>query len=199
MPAAPGPPPSYGGAMTGADRERWDERYAIRDAVAIEAAGPPAAFVDLADRFPIEGLALELACGDGRGTAWLAARGLDVLAVDVSPTAVGLAADLLEGAGVTDRCRVEIADLDDGLPPGPPVDVLLCHLFNAPHLDVAVVDRLRPGGLLAVAVLSEVDAAPGRFRVPPGELLERFGASGALEVLDAAEADGVARLLARRH
>ena len=99
---------------------------------------------------------------------------------------------------MADRCRFEVADLDDGLPPGPPVDVVLCHLFNAPHLDEEVVARLAPGGLLAVAVLSEVGAAPGRFRARPGELLDRFGGRDGLELLDHREADGVARLLARR-
>ena len=180
------------------DRSRWDERYADRAPVPVEAVEPPSAFVDLADLFPVDGTALDLACGDGRGAVWLAARGLDVLAVDVSPAAVALAADLAARAGVADRCRFEVADLDDGLPPGPPVDVVLCHLFNAPHLDEQVIARLAPGGLLAVAVLSEVGAAPGRFRARPGELLDRFGGRDGLELLDHREADGVARLLARR-
>ena len=50
--------------------------------------------------------------------------------------------------GLSDRCRVEVADLDDGLPAGASVDLVLCHLFNAPHLDRGLVERLRPGGLV---------------------------------------------------
>jgi SAM-dependent methyltransferase len=180
------------------DRFRWEKRYATRGLVPVEAVGPPSAFADLADRFLVAGTALDLACGDGRGAVWLAARGLEVLAVDGSPAAVGLARDLAARAGVEARCRVEVADLDDGLPSGPTADLVLCHLFNAPHLDDAVVARLSPGGLLAVAVLSEVGAAPGRFRARPGELLERFGAAESLDVLDHREREGVARILARR-
>jgi SAM-dependent methyltransferase len=188
-------PRSYGGGVADDDRSRWDQRYAGRGSTPVDSIGPPSAFVDLADHFPRSGAALELACGDGSGAAWLAARGLDVLAVDVSPEAVSLARDLIDRAGQSERCRVEVFDLDDGLPPDPPVDLVLCHLFNAPHLDRALVDRLRPGGLLAVAVLSEVGATPGRFRAAPGELLDRFDD---LTVVDHAESDGVARLLARR-
>ena len=139
-----------------------------------------------------------MACGDGSSAAWLAARGLDVLALDVSPVAVGLGRRLVEELGVTGSCRFEVVDLDAGLPPGPPVDVVLCHLFTDPSLDRALVERLRPGGFLAVAVLSEVGAAPGRFRAAPGELVARFAGVEDLVVLDAAEAGGVARLLARR-
>ena len=178
------------------DRSRWDERYGDRAPVPVEAVEPPSAFVDLADLFPVDGTALDLACGDGRGAVWLATRGLDVLAVDVSPMAVALATDLASRVGVTDRCRIEAADLDDGLPSGRPADVVLCHLFNAPHLDGDVIAHLAPGGLLAVAVLSEVGASPGRFRARPGELLDRFGRRDGLELLDHREADGVARLLA---
>jgi SAM-dependent methyltransferase len=180
------------------DRSRWDERYYGRAPVPAEAVGPPSAFADLADRFPTRGTALDLACGDGGGAVWLACRRLDVLAVDVSPAAVALAADLATRAGVADRCRFEVTDLDAGMPPGAPVDLVLCHLFNAPDLDGDVVARLAPGGLLAVAVLSEVGAAPGRFRARPGELLDRFDGRDGLVLLDHREADGVARLLAWR-
>ena len=184
--------------MAAADRARWDERYAAREPLAIADVAPPAAFVDQVDRFPVIGTALEVACGDGRGAVWLARRGLEVIALDVSPEAVGLARDLVERAGASTRCHIEAVDLDDGLPPGPPADVVLCHLFNAPALDGALLDRLAPGGLLAVAVLSEVGAEPGRFRARPGELLDRFGSVEGLTVLDATESAGVARILARR-
>ena len=35
---------------------------------------------------------------------------------------------------------------------------------------LVLVAALAPGGLLAITVLSEVDAEPGPFRAPPGEL-----------------------------
>lgn len=88
-----------------------------------------------------------------------------------------------------------MADLDDGLPPGPPVDVILCHKFRDRRLDAAIVERLAPGGLLAISALSEVGAKPGPFRVTAGELPAAFAS---LEQITAEEGDGEAWLLARK-
>lgn len=178
--------------MSWADRTRWDARHTLRES---EPPGPPRPFAEFVDHFPTSGRALELACGGGSVAVWLAQRGLDVLAVDVSPVAVADAARLAESAGVTDRCRFAVADLDDGLPAGPPVDVLLCQRFRDPRLDAAIRARVVPGGLLAVTALSEVGAAPGRFRAAAGELT---GAYRGFDVITDGERDGLAWLLARR-
>ncbi len=78
--------------------------------------------------------------------------------------------------------------------PGPPADVILCHKFRDRRLDQTIIERLAPGGLLAIAALSEVDAAPGPFRVRPGELPAAFAE---LELVAAGEGQGYAWLLAR--
>jgi SAM-dependent methyltransferase len=173
------------------DRVRWDERYADR---APAPAGPPAAFSAHQDLFPSEGHALDLACGQGGAAVWLTLRGLDVLGVDVSTIAIERARELAADNGVGRRCRFEAADLDDGLPPGPPADVIICHKFRDRRLDAAIVERLAPGGLLAISALSEVGVRPGPFRVAAGELA---GAFAALEQLAAGEGGGEAWLLAR--
>jgi SAM-dependent methyltransferase len=138
---------------------------------------------------------MELACGLGRGAVWLARRGLDCWGIDVSGVAVGLARELAERNGVADRCRFDVVDLDDGLPAGPPVDVVLCHRFRDARLDRAIIERLAPGGVLAIAVLSEVGVGPGPFRAAPGELLRAFAR---LDAIAEGEADGEAWLLARK-
>lgn len=120
---------------------------------------------------------------------------MDYWGLDVSPVGIALARTLTSLYRLDDRCRFDVVDLDDGLPPGPPVDLLLCHLFRDPRLDGAIVERLAPGGMLAVAVLSEVGADPGEFRARPGELRDAFGV---LEIIDEGEGDGIARILARR-
>jgi SAM-dependent methyltransferase len=120
---------------------------------------------------------------------------MEVWAVDVSPVAIDLARQFASLSGVADRCRFDVVDLDDGLPKGPPVDLLFCYLFRDQRLDQAMMERLVPGGLLAIAVLSEVDVGPGEFRVRPGELRDAFGE---LEILDEGEGEGLARIFARR-
>ena len=181
--------------MSADDRQRWDGRYAAATPADGGAPSPPARLAAWADHLPVQGMALDLACGTGEIAVWLAGRGLAVQAVDVSAVAIDRARTLAAAAGVADRCGFAVWDLDAGLPPGPPVDVLVCHRFRDPRLDAAMVDRVRPGGLLAAVALSEVGGTPGRFRAAPGALLRAYAG---LTVIDAGEGDGEAWLLARR-
>jgi SAM-dependent methyltransferase len=177
-------------------REHWNGRYlALGVAPATRPGVPPPEFAHLEDHFPEHGDALELACGRGRGAVWLAGRGLRYQGVDLSPVAVDLARGLLSGYPFAHRCRFDVWDLDGGLPDGPPADVILAYWFHDRRLDSQIVGRLAPGGLLAVAVQSEVGVGPGEFRAPPGMLRESYEA---LEMIDEGEADGTAWLLGRR-
>lgn len=180
--------------MAEADRRRWDERYATKGSPPVSAVTPPNILASCAELFPTAGRALDLACGQGISAVWLALRGLEVLGLDISPMAVSQARDLAQRSGVGDRCRFDVVDFDDGLPAGPPVDVILCHKFRDRHLDQAIVGRLAPGGLLAIAVLSEVGGTPGPFRAAAGELPAAFAG---LEAIAAGEGGGHAWLLAR--
>jgi SAM-dependent methyltransferase len=180
--------------VTKEDRRRWDERYTSQGPTLVGAVGPPGAFAAHAEAFPTAGRALDLACGPGLGAVWLAGRGLNVWGLDVSPVAIAQARDLAEHSGVADRCRFDVVDLDEGLPDGPLVDVILCHKFRDRRLDRAIIERLAPRGLLAIAVLSEVGAAPGPFRAAAGELPAAFGD---LNLVAAGEGEGYAWLLAR--
>jgi SAM-dependent methyltransferase len=179
--------------MTAEDGARWDATYSSLD-VGLDEVAPPRVFASFERVFPTSGVALDLACGIGLASVWLARRGLDVVGVDVSGVAIARARDLAARAGLTDRCRFEIHDLDDGLPPGEPVDLVLCHLFNDPRLDPLIIERLAPGGLLAMACLSQIGGSAGTYRTHPGELLARFAA---LDVIVSGEADGRAWLLGR--
>ena len=181
--------------MSEQDRDHWDGRHAALGRAPVGETVLPAAFAAFEPMFPTAGLALELACGRGRLALWLASRGMQVHGVDVSPVAIDLARALLSRSGLADRCRFDVLDLDGGLPAGPPADLIVCHLFRDARLDRAIGERLAPGGLLAIAVLSEVGAAPGPFRARPGELRDAFRE---LELVAEGESEGKAWLLARR-
>jgi SAM-dependent methyltransferase len=195
------------------DRERWDQRY--RTAPAVMPA-PPEAIAgrpDLLALVPTAGRALDVACGAGAATVWLAGRGLSVRAVDVSPVALGRVRAAADDAGVAHRVETILHDLDDGLPvvveadavaadavADGGFDVVVCQRFRAPHLYGPLVHVLAPGGIGVVTVLSAVgrDGEAGPFHAPAGELLRAFDRPD-VELLEAVEADGVASVVLRAH
>jgi 2-polyprenyl-3-methyl-5-hydroxy-6-metoxy-1,4-benzoquinol methylase len=162
--------------MVAADGERWDARYANRG-LELEPA-PPDALVEagLIDRVPTAGRALDVACGLGAQSIWMAQRGLDVTALDVSQEAIDRVSGAAQGHGVSDRITAVGVDLDSGLPVDlTGFDVVVCQRFRNPRLYSGLVSRLRPGGLLVVTVLSQTGAsAPGPFHAPSGELRTAF-------------------------
>jgi len=183
------------------DRRRWDDRY--RGAPPAAAAVEPEAVSsrpDLCELIPTSGQALDIACGSGSTTLWLARRGLTVLALDVSPRAIDLVGQAARAAGVAVRVTAKAVDLDGGLPADArEVDVIVCQRFRDPSLYPTFVERLRPGGIGIVTVLSVVGLVdtPGAFHAPPGELLTAFD-RGDAEVLHERETDGVASIVFRR-
>lgn len=179
--------------MAEADRARWDGRHAL---LSDDVPRPPDGLWGGEELLPPSGRALDVACGRGATSVWLAGRGLDVDAVDVSPVGLAAGAATAERAGTGGRLHWWPRDLDAGLPEGcaGPYDVVVCQRFRSPALYPQLVRRLGPGGLLVVTVLSEVGEAPGAWRAPAGELRAAFGH---LDVLVDREADGEATLVAR--
>ncbi|NOT28158.1 MAG: class I SAM-dependent methyltransferase [Acidobacteria bacterium] len=116
------------------------------------------------------GRALEVGCGTGTNALWLAARGLDVLGVDLSPLAVDRARAKLGDAA--SACRFEVRDfLKD--PPQGVFDFVFdrgCfHVFDAPRerkrFAALVAGVLAPGGLW-LSLIGSTEGGP-RDTGPP--------------------------------
>lgn len=184
--------------MTASDAERWDARY---DGQPLAEPTPPDAVVasELDERFPTTGRALDVACGAGGQSVWLALRGLKVVALDVSPAAVAMTSAAADHYEVGDRVEAAASDLDAGLDEElGNFDVIVCQRFRATHLFDDFVNRLRPGGIAVVTVLSQSGADnPGPFHAPPGELATTFDRSDT-EVLFHAEAAGQESIIIAR-
>jgi SAM-dependent methyltransferase len=187
------------------DAARWDDRH--REAGPIDAMPPDPLGdrVDLAVSIPTTGTAIDIACGLGAQSLWLAARGLHVIALDVSPVAIDRVRAAADAAGFTDRLDARVVDLDDGIPEGTPsADVIVCQRFRHPQLYPSIIEHLAPGGIAIVTVLSEVGLSevglaqpPGPFHARAGELVTAFN-SDEVEILHASEADGTATIMVRR-
>ncbi len=183
--------------MSEIDRERWDERYRERE---VGAPSWPKTFARVEAHVPTAGRALDVACGQGNASLWLAARGLRVTAIDVSPVAISTLTERAEALGL-DGVTTRVVDLDVRPDDLGRFDLIVCHLFRDPSLDEWLIDHLADGGILALAALSEVGAEPGAFRVASGSLLSVFAAMqerGELIIIDHDEGDGVAWIACKR-
>jgi len=182
------------------DGRRWDERYAAMTSV--EARVPEAIerWPDVTSLLPSTGRCLDVASGPGAVTLWLAERGLDVTAVDVSGVAIDLLDAAASAAGTAEHVSARVVDLDDGLPDDLcDFDLIVCQRFRDPALYPAIVDRLRSGGIAIVTVLSTVGSTdPGSFHAAPGELADALRNDERCTILHHHEGAGICHVVARR-
>lgn len=152
------------------DRD-WNEHYAAGD-MPWDSGEPEDALVSVVEAGTIPpGKTLEVGCGTGTNAVWLAARGFDVLGVDVSPLAIEKArATLAEAAR---PCRFEVLDFLTDDVPGAPFDFVFdrgCfHVFDAAAVRARFAARvaglLVPGGLW-LSLIASTEGAP-RDTGPP--------------------------------
>ena len=101
------------------------------------------------------GRALDLGCGEGADSIWLAERGWRVTAVDIAPTALERAAANAAAAGVEERVDFRRHDLAHTFPGGD-FDLVSAHYLHSPvgfprdHVLRAAAGAVAPGGLLLV-------------------------------------------------
>lgn len=89
------------------DQKRWNERFKTKGFALGEEANP---FLKRSIRFLPRGKALDIAAGEGRNAVFLAQRGFDVDAVDLSSVGLEKARILAKGMGV--KIHTLVADLD---------------------------------------------------------------------------------------
>ncbi len=186
--------------MAEADRERWDRIW--REGGHGEGAEPPLWLAALDAEMPRAGRALDVACGAGRVALFWAARGLDALAVDVSPEALRRAQEAASAAGLS--LATLALDLEREPPPAGPFAAISVFHYLQRDLFPALAARLAPGGVLAceIATVENLERNPKpsrRFLLERGELP---GLCAPLETIHHREGwDGgrcLARILARR-
>lgn len=138
----------------------WDGFYADRSRpVPFFAAKPDENLVSYLDRGLVTGgRVLDLGCGPGRNASYLAARGFEVDAVDLSPAAIVWAQDRAREAGTDVRFRCGDAFDLVGTELSGPYDLIYdsgCFHHLPPHRRISylgVLDQaLAPGGHFALA------------------------------------------------
>lgn len=131
-------------------RRFWDQRYAAPGY--IFGVEPNAFLAASATRFTPGMQVLDIACGEGRNSVWLARQGCEVTGIDISPLALAKARALASDQSA--RVTFEEADLHTWTWPVSACDAVVCIFiqFAAPEgraaLFARMLDALRPGGLL---------------------------------------------------
>lgn len=148
----------------------WNEHYASGFMPWDSDEPDPALVATVEVETILAGRTLEIGCGTGTNTLWLAAHGFDALGVDVSPLAIDRAR-----AKMGDRasaCRFEVLDFLKDPPEGPfefVFDRGCFHVFDAPDVRARfaalVAGVLTPGGLW-LSLIGSTEGAP-RDTGPP--------------------------------
>jgi rhodanese-related sulfurtransferase len=160
--------------------------------------GPSTWLIENADLLPREGKALDVACGFGRHTLYLAAKGLEVTAVDRDAGKVESLRAVAGRLGFPVQARaVDLEAGKSGLGDDAYGLVLVVHYLHRP-LFPAIRNALAPGGLLLYETFTEAQASRGRPRSPDhllkaGELLRLVAP---LEVLRQREGESEGRMVA---
>lgn len=156
-------------------RDKWNRIYAE----AKPGTGTPArVLTDFVHLLPHRGEALDFACGMAPDGIFLARRGIDTLAVDISNVAVDKLNDYAREEGLP--LRAESADLEDYALRAAAFDVIVVvHYLDRTQTE-ALAAALKPGGLLFFQTFTrEVTdnySGPSNpdFRLARGELLTLF-------------------------
>ncbi len=124
-------------------QQKWDARYLERE---VEGRRPCEVLTEYAHLLPEHGRALDAACGLGANALFLAARGLEVAAWDISPVAIEKLTQYARQHAIPLHTAVRDITRD---PPAPlSFDIIVVSYFlHRPSLP-ALIDALKPGGLL---------------------------------------------------
>ena len=162
--------------MSKADQAKWDERYCA--GAFAERTHPSALLEAWVSRLPSgpgnsRGRALDLACGAGRNSLFLARHGFEVTGIDVSSEGLKRAAAKAEREGLEVTWMRH--DLDDGLPTSGPFDVVCLFRYLNPDVIRRLPSLLATDGVLMIEEHLATDqpvAGPSNpaFCAQPGEL-----------------------------
>jgi len=146
------PPPQSSSAESPSPesrRERWNRRYSQPEL--LWGAGPNRFVSEVLSQVPPAGRSLDLACGEGRNSIWLASRGWQASGVDFSRVALERARTLARERGV----EVDFAehDLTEWQPEADAFALVVIAYLQIPRAQMngvwaAAARALAPGGEL---------------------------------------------------
>ena len=195
--------------MSQEERASWDERFRSGD----HADTAPDPFLTHIENYselfpsgrralPASRRALDVACGAGRNAVWLARRGWNVIACDISLEGLRRARALASESAV--QVSLFCQDLETAALPTNRFDLVICFFYLQRNLFPALKVTLRPGGLVVFKTYTtDQQRFAGGPRHPmhllqPQELLTQFRGFRILVYEETVKDRGVAQLIAQK-
>jgi SAM-dependent methyltransferase len=146
-------------------KEHWEQHYGERDRV--WSGRVNLRLAEVAPELAV-GRALDLGCGEGADSVWLAERGWEVVGVDISDTALRRARSAAEEHGVLDRIDFQQHDLSETFPDGE-FDLVSAHFFHSTlpldrtRVFLRAAEALKPGG--TILIVDHSSPPPGNTKL----------------------------------
>ncbi len=158
------------------DRIRWNHRFSHPGFIPDWA--PDVRLLGRLSELP-KGRALELACGVGANALFLAKRGWEVTAVDLSDVAIERLRRAANAEGVIKQVHLQLVDLGTWDFPVEAFEVVICTRFLDRSLCSKMAAALAPGGVLyyRTYTVAHLEKNPGfqpDYLLQPGELRTLF-------------------------
>jgi SAM-dependent methyltransferase len=153
----------------------WNERYRTGDRSQEDLApAPNPLLADTAEKLS-PGTALDLACGAGRNSIWLAERGWRVTAVDGAETALDLLHKRAAQHGITIETHIADLEKDEFRIAPDSWDLIVMCFYLQKSLFEPCKRGVKAGGIVfAIVHISEPGEEPTAHRLRPGELKTCF-------------------------
>lgn len=185
---------------------RWDVKWAERQSIQELNEQPHPLVVGIAAKLN-PGRALDVACGVGRHSIYLAERDWQVTAVDYSKVAIEILANRARELGI--QLDARLADLETGefmIEPEAYDLIVNCHYLQR-DLFPAIKAGVRVGGVVIAVIAMEDDDPQVKpmspaFLLQPGELRAQFAGWELVHDVEVKTADGqraMAEIVARRN
>lgn len=172
-------PQCFGESNINTKLTKWNEAY---QDVEISTAAPAAVLRDNAYLLPQSGDALDLACGRAGNSIFLAKKGFQVDATDISPVVLQQVQTFADKHNLPITCKerdIEKNGLEnDGLENSNQYDVIIVSYFLNRELFPKIIKALKPNGILFYQTWSQLRTNPKKgpsnpsFCLESGELLK---------------------------
>ena len=161
--------------MSRSDAEKWDAKYRAGYHDRTEPAGVLSEYGHL---LPVQGRALDLACGTGANALFLARRGLKTTAWDISAEAMAVLRTQAAANNLVLETRT--CDVTDTVIPAQSFDVISVSYFLERNLFPTIINALKMNGLLFYQTwlrerCTEKGPRNEDFRLGANELLQLCG------------------------